>query len=83
MDVLLKSMGEEIVKLVSPKHFSIEQKNFVKSVEYSVNVISSQTDIVFGSQNHPLFFTSRWISVNVIMLDSHHVLVEEDEHDLI
>jgi len=193
MDVLLKSMGEEIVKLVSPKHFSIEQKNFVQSVEYSVNVISSQTDIVFGfkdihsrhisatrtyaklvglvdgndvagrldcempcegtaqfsdcyvredqellhqsdvngkksvgpmhvdttllpigpgrvlvnrawvsklpdyfadwevlvpppsslPQNHPLFFTSRWISVNVIMLDSHHVLVEENERDLI
>ena len=35
------------------------------------------------SQNHPLFFTSRWISVNVIMLDPHHVLVEESEHDLI
>ncbi|KWK75299.1 amidinotransferase [Burkholderia ubonensis] len=34
-------------------------------------------------QDHPLFFTSRWISVNVIMLDPHHVLVEENEHELI
>ncbi|GGB11267.1 amidinotransferase [Brucella endophytica] len=34
------------------------------------------------SENHPLFFTSRWISVNVLMLDPHHVLVEENEKPL-
>lgn len=31
---------------------------------------------------HPLFFTSRWIGVNVLMLDPHHVLIEESETDL-
>lgn len=34
------------------------------------------------SNDHPLFFTSRWISVNVLMLDQHHVLVEESEAEL-
>ena len=34
------------------------------------------------SNSHPLYFTSRWISVNVIMLDAHHVLVEESEKPL-
>ena len=34
------------------------------------------------SNSHPLYFTSRWISVNVIMLYAHHVLVEESEKPL-
>ncbi|SFU97151.1 S-adenosylmethionine decarboxylase [Xenorhabdus koppenhoeferi] len=34
-------------------------------------------------ETHPLLFTSRWISVNILMLDSHHVLVEESETPLI
>ncbi|PHM25433.1 amidinotransferase [Xenorhabdus budapestensis] len=33
--------------------------------------------------SHPLPFTSRWISVNILMLDAHHVLVEESETPLI
>lgn len=36
------------MKLVSPNDFSIEQKNFVKSVKDSVSAISFQTDIVLG-----------------------------------
>ena len=34
------------------------------------------------SVEHPLFFTSRWISVNVLMLDQRHVLVEQSETEL-
>ena len=34
------------------------------------------------SLEHPLFFTSRWISVNVLMLDQRHVLVEQSETEL-
>lgn len=35
------------------------------------------------SVHHPLYFTSKWISVNILMLDNHRVLVESDEEPLI
>ena len=35
------------------------------------------------SERHPLYFTSRWISVNTLMLDQQRVLVEETEEPLI
>lgn len=35
------------------------------------------------SDSHPLFFTSKWIHCNILLLDEHTVLVEKDEVDLI
>jgi glycine amidinotransferase len=33
--------------------------------------------------DHPMFMSSRWVSMNVIMLDERHVVVERNETDLI
>ena len=35
------------------------------------------------AESHPLYLTSRWISVNVLMLDERRVLVEADEEPLL
>lgn len=35
------------------------------------------------SPKHPLYFTSRWISTNILMLDEKRVFVEKDEAPLI
>jgi glycine amidinotransferase len=35
------------------------------------------------SDEHPLFMTSKWISLNILMLDEKRVIVEKDEHELI
>jgi hypothetical protein len=37
--------------LVSPENFTVEQNKFVESFKESVNLISSQTDLVFGAKD--------------------------------
>lgn len=34
-------------------------------------------------KKHPLYMTSKWISINILMLDEKHVIVEENEEPLI